>query len=47
MKKTKTIDLRGNQYAQVKERLKEFRADCPNGKIETEPQFNQDGSLMF
>lgn len=37
MKKTATIDLKGKAYAQVKDRLKEFRTDCPNGLIETTP----------
>lgn len=35
MTKVKTISLQGKEYAQVKDRLKEFRENCPNGKIET------------
>lgn len=34
-KKTQTIKLQGKDYAQVKDRLKEFRQDCPNGLIDT------------
>ncbi len=47
MKKTKTIDLKGKQYAQVSDRIKEFRDACPHGLIETTPTFNQDGSILF
>lgn len=46
MKKTTTIDLKGKAYAQVKDRIKEFRADCPRGLIETTPTFTDDG-IMF
>ncbi len=46
MKKTATIDLKGKAYAQVKDRLKEFRHDNPNGLIETTPTFLDDG-IMF
>lgn len=46
MKKTATIDLKGKAYAQVKDRLKEFRTDCPNGLIETTPTIN-DTSIIF
>ena len=47
MTKTKTISLQGKEYAQVKERVKEFRQDCPNGKIETSPTIQQDGQIIF
>lgn len=47
MKKTKTMDLRGNQYAQVKDRLQEFRIANPNGLIETVPTFQPDGQVLF
>jgi hypothetical protein len=40
-KKTKTIDLKGNAYSQVKDRLKEFRTDCPHGLIETVPEITE------
>jgi hypothetical protein len=47
MKKTKTMDLKGNQYSQVKDRIKAFREDNPRGLIETTPSFQPDGSLLF
>jgi hypothetical protein len=43
----KTITLQGKQYAQVKERLNEFRSKNPQGLIETTPLPQDDGSLMF
>lgn len=46
MTKVKTIDLKGKEYAQVKERLKQFRDDCPNGLIETFPTIQPD-TIMF
>lgn len=46
MKKVATINLSGKNYAQVKDRIKEFRTDCPNGLIETTPTFTEDG-IMF
>jgi hypothetical protein len=46
-KKIKTIDLKGKDYAQVSERIKEFRQDCPNGLIETKPEQQTDGSIIF
>jgi mannose-6-phosphate isomerase-like protein (cupin superfamily) len=46
MKKTATIDLKGKAYAQVKDRIKEFRVDCPNGFIETSFTLS-DTSLVF
>ncbi len=42
-----TIDLQGKQYAQVKDRVKEFRTDNPNGLIETLPTIQPDGSILF
>lgn len=45
-KKVQTIDLKGKAYAQVKDRIKEFRADCPNGLIETSFTLS-DTSLVF
>ena len=45
-KKVATVDLKGKAYAQVKDRIKEFRADCPNGLIETFPMI-EEGYLMF
>jgi len=46
-KKTKTIDLKGNDYAKVAERVKEFREDCPRGLIKTRPIIRKDGSILF
>lgn len=46
MKKTATIDLKGKAYAQVKDRIKEFRADNPNGDIITTPTVT-DTSIVF
>lgn len=43
----KTINLQGKQYAQVKDRLAEFRKDNPRGLIETSPTINPDGSILF
>lgn len=46
-KKTKTIKITGGaDYAKVAERIKEFRADCPNGSIKTTPTFQGD-NIMF
>ncbi len=46
-KKIKTIDLQGKDYAQVKDRIREFRGDCPKGLIETKPTIQPDGSILF
>lgn len=43
----KTIDFKGRKYAQVKDRLAEFRSKCPQGLVETTPLPQPDGSLMF
>lgn len=45
--KTKTISLQGKEYAQVKDRLNEFRKDNPRGLIETTPTIQTDGQIMF
>ena len=45
--KTKTIDLKGKEYAQVKDRLQEFRKANANGLIETKPMLQEDGSIIF
>jgi len=47
MKKVKTMDIKGNDYAKVAERVKQFREDCPNGLIDTKPTINPDGSIIF
>lgn len=46
-RKAKTMDLKGNEYAKVPERLKLFREDCPNGSIKTEPKFLDNGQVLF
>lgn len=46
MKKTATIKLQGKDYATVPARIKEFREDCPNGKIETSYEM-KDGQVVF
>lgn len=43
----KTIKLQGKDYAQVADRVKQFREDCPNGIIETVPNFQEGGYLNF
>ena len=45
--KVKTMDIKGNEYAKVAERVKQFREDCPNGLIETKPEIREDGQIMF
>ena len=47
MTKINTIKLQGKDYAQVKDRLRQFREDCPNGKIETIPTIQEDGQVLF
>jgi hypothetical protein len=47
MKKLNTIDLKGKAYATVPTRIKEFRETCPNGLIESKPEFLADGQIMF
>lgn len=46
-KTTKTIDLKGKNYAEVKERIKEFRTDCARGSIKPTPEFMPDGQIHF
>lgn len=45
--KTKTIDLKGKAYAQVKDRLKEFLEANPSGKHESSYETQADGSTVF
>lgn len=47
MNKVVTINLKGNEYATVPQRLLEFRNKHPHSLIETKPTFNEDGSIMF
>ena len=44
--KAKTINLQGQDYAKVSERVRLFREDCPQGSIETVPTF-MEGEIMF
>ena len=46
-RKLDTIDLKGNQYAKVATRLKQFREDFPNSKIETAHFTLEDGVTEF
>lgn len=46
MKKTATMKLGSADYAKVKDRIKEFRTDCPNGLIETTPTIT-DTHIIF
>lgn len=45
--KTPTIDLKGKAYATVPARIKEFREANPNGLIETKPEIQADGQIIF
>lgn len=42
-----TIKLQGKDYAQVKDRLMEFREKNPNGFIETTPTIQENGQILF
>lgn len=46
MKKLKTISLQGKEYAQVKDRILEFRKDTVRGSITTEVEF-KDGLVVM
>lgn len=45
--KVQTIKYQGRDYAMVAQRLKQFREECPNGLIETEPVIRDDGKVIF
>lgn len=45
--KLKTMNLSGQEYAKVPERIKAFREACPNGLIETKPTIQEDGQILF
>jgi hypothetical protein len=45
--KVETINLKGNEYALVPQRLKQFRQDHPRAKVETKPVMQPDGTIMF
>jgi hypothetical protein len=42
-----TINLKGNEYATVPQRLKQFRQDNPRSIVETKPEFQPDGTIVF
>ena len=43
----KTIDFKGNDYAEVSQRIKAFRSVCPHGSIITEMLSNENGVCIF
>lgn len=45
-KRLKTINLKGNDYAQVAERIRLFREDCPRGSIQTTYEISE-GVVVF
>lgn len=47
MKKAETINLQGQSYAKVAERIRIFREECPRGTIETTPEFPFEGQVLF
>jgi hypothetical protein len=47
MNKLRTINLKGNDYATVPVRLKEFRSKNPRSRLESIPHWHEDGSLDF
>lgn len=46
-RKAQTMQLSGNDYAKVAERLKLFRTDFPRSKIETAFEYEVDKSVIF
>lgn len=42
-----TINFKGNDYATVPQRLKQFRQDNPRSIVETKPEFMPDGTVVF
>lgn len=47
MSKVATINLKGNEYATVPTRLKQFREDNPRSSVITKPAFQENGSVVF
>lgn len=47
MNKVQTINLKGNEYALVPQRLKAFREANPRASITTHPEFQADGIVLF
>lgn len=42
-----TINLKGNEYATVPQRLKQFREDNPRSSVTTKPEIQADGTIVF
>lgn len=42
-----TINLKGNEYATVPQRLKQFREDNPRSVVETKPDIQENGTIIF
>lgn len=47
MSKVETINLKGNEYATVPQRLKEFRQNNPRASVTTKPDFKDNGTIVF
>lgn len=47
MNKVQTINLKGNEYATVPQRLLEFRNKHPRSSVTTHPTFQEDGTVVF
>lgn len=47
MNKVQTINLKGNEYALVPERLKAFRESNPRASVTTKPDIQADGTIVF
>lgn len=47
MSQVQTVNLKGNEYALVPQRLKQFREDNPRSDIQSKPHWSDDGSLDF
>ena len=47
MNKVDTINLKGNEYATVPQRLKAFREANPRASVETDPTVKDDGTIIY
>jgi hypothetical protein len=47
MNKVATINLKGNEYATVPQRLLEFRKNHPRAEVVTKPEIQADGTIVF
>lgn len=47
MNKVQTINLKGNEYALVPQRLKAFREANPRASVETDPTIKDDGTVIY